>query len=91
MIRKCGRLAMLHAPLNVTEFSVVNPVFDVAARAPDLRDTWGDTRAKVHAITAARGVPGDGVVVIGDTGLEREWADAGRLAGFLPSTSVFDI
>ncbi|WP_421704365.1 hypothetical protein [Aliiroseovarius sp.] len=88
-IKRCGRLAMLHAPVNVSEFNRLNGVIDAAERAPDLRDSWGKVRAKVHALTASRGLPGDGVVVIGDTALEAEWAEAGRLGGFLPSEAIF--
>ena len=88
-IRRCGRLAMVHVPVDILEFNILNSVIDVAERAPDLRDTWGEVRAKVRALTSAHGVPGDGVVVIGDTALEAEWADAGRLGGFLPSEAIF--
>ena len=88
-IKQCGRLAMVHAPVDVFEFNRLNPEVDVAERAPDLRDNWGEVRAKVQALTASRGLPGDGVVVIGDTALEAEWAEAGRLGGFLPSEAIF--
>jgi hypothetical protein len=44
---------------------------------------------KVQALTTSQGLPGDGVVVIGDTALEAEWAEAGRLGGFLPSEAIF--
>ena len=88
-IRRCGRLAMLHAPINLSEFNRLNPIVDVAHQAPTLLDSWGDVRGKMQALTREGGVPGDGVVVIGDTALEAEWAEAGRLGGFLPSKALF--
>jgi hypothetical protein len=88
-IKHCGRMSMVHAPVNLTEFNRLNPVVDVAHRAPDLRDSWSDVRMKVQALTTSQGLPGDGVVVIGDTALEAEWAEAGRLGGFLPSEAIF--
>lgn len=88
-IKRCGRLAMVRAPVNLSDFSDLNAEIDVAHRAPDLRDSWGEVRAKVQALTTSQGLPGDGVVVIGDTALEAEWAEAGRLGGFLPSEAIF--
>jgi hypothetical protein len=34
-------------------------------------------------------IPGDGVVVIGSTALEKSWSEAGRLAGFIPDERYF--
>lgn len=38
---------------------------------------------------ALKHVPGDRVLLIGDTGLEREWCAAGRLAGYLTADRYF--
>jgi hypothetical protein len=57
--------------------------------APDLTSTWSDIRAKVQAPLVETKLPLDGVLVIGDTALEREWSDAGRLAGVLHSDRFF--
>lgn len=44
-----------------------------------------------HAVLrlALKHVPGDRVLLIGDTGLEREWCAAGRLAGYLTADRYF--
>jgi hypothetical protein len=34
-------------------------------------------------------MPADQVLVIGETALEREWSEAGRMAGFLPAARYF--
>ena len=34
-------------------------------------------------------VPGDGVILVGETALEREWCAAGRLAGWIPAARYF--
>ena len=60
-----------------------------AARAPGLGDAWGAVRARIDGLRAAVGAPGDAVLVIGATALEREWVVAGRLAGFVPAERYF--
>ncbi len=57
--------------------------------APDLTSTWSELRQLVQAPLRETNLPLDGVLVIGDTALEREWSDAGRLAGFLHSDRFF--
>lgn len=79
------RLAFVHLPHDPARFLAANPALDAAARAPGLSDSWSGVREAVTAFTTQRGLPGDAVVVIGATALEREWAEAGRLAGFLPA------
>ena len=88
-MRGCSRLAFLHAPLPVADFLRQNPEFDAADRAPGLAQSWAETGARVTALTAARGLPGPGVVLVGETGLERDWAVAGKLGGYLDSARVF--
>ncbi|NRB00636.1 MAG: hypothetical protein HRU32_12580, partial [Rhodobacteraceae bacterium] len=46
-------------------------------------------RDAIQALTAQRGLPGDRVVLIGDTAFEREWCAAGRLAGYISGDSYF--
>ena len=57
--------------------------------APNLSAAWSDIRARVQAPLRQANLPLDGVLVIGDTVLEREWSEAGRLAGFVPSDVFF--
>ncbi len=89
LIQRCDRLAMLYAPASPVDFMAENQTFTDATRAPDLRQSWRDVGAIVTDLTSRHNLPGPGVLVVGDTALEREWADAGRLAGFLPSQALF--
>jgi hypothetical protein len=88
-LRACGRLAILHAPTASEAFARANPIFDAAGPAPRFNDGWGAMRAAIRALTADRGLPGDRVVLIGETAFEREWSQAGRLAGYLPADRYF--
>lgn len=88
-LQACGRLAILHAPTAPGDFLQANAVFDAAGPAPLFTDTWATMRAAVQRLTADRGLPGDRVVLIGETAFEREWSRAGRLAGFIPGDRYF--
>lgn len=88
-IRYTGRLALVHAPLDPARAVAMNPALDDAARAPSLVQSWSRTRQMVQAFTASHGLPGDGVVLVGETSLEREWLAAGKLAGYVPAEQFF--
>ncbi len=88
-IRGAERLALVHPPIDPIRFLDIHDVFEAAARAPGLRETWAEMRARVSALTTDRGIPGDRVVLIGDTTLEREWCAAGKLAGYVASDAYF--
>ena len=62
-------------------------LLDRAVRAPGHLESWSGARARI--LDAISGVPADGVVLVGDLGLERAWAEAGRLAGYLPAERYF--
>lgn len=62
-----------------------------AGAAPTLSEGWPQTRARLRAILAQLGHPADRVLVIGETGLERDWAAAARFAGFVPADRYFGI
>ncbi|MDJ0826047.1 MAG: hypothetical protein QNJ16_11150 [Rhodobacter sp.] len=91
-VRACGRAALAIAPLapgtvlaRVT--AAHGPVLDAAHAAPRVHGTWRDA---AQAIQAARaGAPADGVLLIGDTAMERDWSMAGRLAGYLDAARFF--
>lgn len=90
ILRQCGRIALVHPPATPERIQLANAdVIDVAGKAPTLLDTWPEARAKIEAMTANRGLPRDGVLVIGDTALEREWMLAGRLGGYLTADRYF--
>jgi len=61
---------------------------DSAHAAPGIHASWSAT---VRALAEARGqrLPADGVLLVGDTSMERDWSVAGRLAGYLPATRYF--
>ena len=86
-LRRCGRLALVHRPLDPARVASEQPVLDAVGQAPILTDGWGDIRARVGEVLGQ--LPRDGVLVIGETGLERDWSLAGNLAGFLPSDRLF--
>jgi len=84
----CRHTALVHGPLDAARLLTENaPLIDTAGAAPTLLDGWSATREKVAAVLGK--IPRDGVLVIGDTGFEREWSMAGKLAGFLPSDRYF--
>ena len=64
-------------------------VFAAATRAPGLGESWGETRRRLLGFLAAQRSPADRVLVIGDTALERGWAEAARMVGFLPAERYF--
>jgi hypothetical protein len=63
--------------------------FAALAAAPPPGVSWGEGRAAIRSVLDLRRLPGDAVVMIGTAPHERAWADAARLAGFLPSESYF--
>lgn len=80
-------LALVHPPHHPDTVTKVNTLIHRAERAPGLSQTWGETRARILDLKGK--IPGDGVLVIGETTLEREWSEAGRLAGFLHADHYF--
>jgi hypothetical protein len=80
-------LALVHPPHDPATVTKINACLHRAGRAPSLSQTWAETRARVLDLKGT--IPGDGVIVIGETALEREWSEAGRLAGFLHADTYF--
>ena len=79
---------------DITLFAAVshdtNPVhLDAAFAAPRFTDAWPAMRDRLRAILAERRHPSDGYVLIGETAQEREWSEAGRLAGYLAGDRFF--
>lgn len=54
-----------------------------ARRLPPFGRSWAAMRDEMKAWLRATGLPGDAVLMIGETGHERELMQAGGLAGFL--------
>ncbi len=88
-VRQAERIVLVHPPGDPLSIMELNPeCVDGAGSAPSLIDSWPNLREKVNQ--ALGRLPRDGVLVIGTTHLEREWCDAGRLAGFLSAERYFD-
>lgn len=88
-IRGAHRLSLIHPPARPGAVAEINRVLDDAARAPAPLDSWSATSAKLRGYLAERRLPGDRVLLIGDTALERDWIAAGKLAGYLPADRYF--
>jgi len=89
-LKQCERLAFVQPPLSPELVLQMNPeILEATGPAPTLLDNWPAISAKVANLTIDRGVPRDGVVVIGDAALDREWLLAGRLAGYVPAERYF--
>ncbi len=86
-VRDADLLALLHPPQTADTFLAAHPAFSDANLAPGLRASWSDIRARVLDLKGS--LPADGIVVVGETWLERDWCEAGRLAGYLPAERYF--
>ncbi|MGR3466523.1 MAG: hypothetical protein ACU0CI_01480 [Shimia sp.] len=84
-IREAGKVALIHAPAPLAA-----PHMDALARAPVLSDGWPDMRDRVCGLLRRQALPRDGVLVVGETALERAWSEAGRTAGYLEADRFFD-
>lgn len=62
---------------------------EAAAPAPERGASWGLARARVLAALAPLRLPRDAVVMIGEGEEEERWAEAARLARFLPGETYF--
>ena len=89
-LERCARIALVSAPLRRAEFLDANPGAPLAAaEAPQAFANWPDSRARVLQALAPDRLPADGVLLVGDTTAEREWSEAGRLAGYLSAERYF--
>ena len=86
-LKRVDLMAFVHPPLNPSSVLDANPAITRAGQAPGLTATWSDMRAQVQALKGT--LPADGVVVVGETFLERDWSEAGRLAGYIPAARYF--
>ncbi|MCC5971867.1 MAG: hypothetical protein JJU15_18155 [Pararhodobacter sp.] len=85
-----GRAALAQAPLAPADLAPLMPaILDHAAAAPAPFASWADARARVLAALSGPGWAKGGVVLVGATGMERDWALAARLGYYLPSERFF--
>ena len=86
-LRQADRLALVHHPHTPDMVVEANPGLTRVGVAPGFTASWPDIRARVLALKGK--LPADGVVVIGETWMERDWCEAARLAGYLPAERYF--
>jgi len=60
-----------------------------AERLPPFGASWSAMRDRMKGWLRAQGLPGDAVLMIGETGHEREMTTAGGLAGFVTGRQFF--
>ena len=83
---RCSRVALVHKPVHADR---LNGPIDAAINAPSLTQSWSSAGRVVRfGLTKAAG-PADRFVMVAETGLEREWAEAARMAGVLSGDAVF--
>lgn len=83
----CGRLALAQAGTPDEVLACTVGAIDAAFPAPALLGSFAEARSRLQQ--ALGQLPRDGVILIGDHGLERDWCAAGRLAGYLPAERFF--
>jgi hypothetical protein len=66
-----------------------NPVLDGAGRAPKFTDSWSEMRDHLRGFVTGQKLVSDQILIIGDTGLERDWTTAARAAGYLEADRYF--
>ncbi len=80
-------VGLAHAPVLPDQLT---PPLQSAHIAPKPLAPWAQTRDTLRDIAARTGRPASRFVLICDTALEQEWAQAGRMAGALPATQYFE-
>ncbi len=85
---RADRVALAQPPLRPEALLGAAPL-DAAYAAPRVTESWPATRDRLRAILRDRRLSGDGVVLVAETALEREWVEAGRLAGFMTGEAFF--
>lgn len=88
----CDRALLAHPPLDPDRMSAAfareGVALAAAGRAPAAFAPWREIAAAVRA-TLPPNLPSAGVFVVGDTGPERDWVEAGRLGGYLAAERYF--
>lgn len=85
-LRDCGRIVLAQG-ITPEMILQTNAVLDAAHAAPRPFAGFAEARAAIRA--ALPHIPGNRVILVGDTGLEWEWCVAGRLAAYLPADRYF--
>lgn len=86
-LKETRTIGLAHAPIDPAQ--LVPPLRD-AYIAPKTHAPWVQTRDVLRDVLAQARCPASRIVLICETGQEREWAEAGRLAGVLPAATFFE-
>ena len=90
----CERLLMTEedpSQLSAALANQIAPRFSGISKAPAQDCSWSEGRDAMRSALLPLKLPADGVVMIGTRSQERAWADAARLAKFLPSEQYFQV
>jgi len=88
-VKAARRLSLVHAPHQPPAVLQANPVLDAAAAAPRFTDSWTQMSERIQGFIREQRLPGNQVLIIGDTSVESEWGTAARAAGYLPADRYF--
>ena len=87
-LKDATRVGLAHHPVTATHLAGLAGL-DRAFAAPAFADSWADMRDTIKDVFAVQRQAGDRYVMVGDTAFEREWAEAGRMAGYLRASAFF--
>ena len=85
---RCNRVALAHGA-DILARLRAEPTLDAAYPAPQFAQSWAAMRDQLKAALRQHGQPADRYLLIGDTALERDWAEAAQTAGYLTAATFF--
>ncbi|MFN3953459.1 MAG: hypothetical protein ACK4LQ_03340 [Pararhodobacter sp.] len=93
-LQAAGRGVLVQAPLSTEDMARIvafngDRGWELSAPAPRPFASWAEARQQIRSAIRTARWPADGVVLVGDTGFERDWAEAARLAHYLPAERFF--
>lgn len=92
-LKSCRGLVAAHRPLDpravAVAFAEAGLPIEQGFAAPNLTDSWSQTRVRITEALRDGKLHPASVLMLGDTALEREWVEAGRLAAFLDAPAYF--
>lgn len=86
---KAPRLSLVYPPNRPGAVVLGNPEIDAAAKAPPFTESWSALRSRLETFLQTQNLPGNRVLIVGDTPLEADWTAAARAAAYLPAASYF--